>query len=349
MQKATVPWNTKQIHKMMGNGSIIFDNAIQRGFVWDKKRMSLLIDSILRGYPIPPFYTIKDGRTVTTPKGEVSVYDCLDGKQRCNTITKFKNNEFKLTGLDEITLEDGSALDLNGLTYDELPEELRDVFDSYSLTVYFFTDITEEEIVEMMARLNNGKPLGVVENTRIKAKDLSGIQELAKHPLFMDNLSENALNKYHNEDIVIKTYIQLTSDEPCLDNHAVRPVFESLEMTPEIKERLGDIFTKLDAIHAELVNRKQKAIAKKVITKTHLISLTKIIDRSIADGYDIDTMTNMIEQFFVEGSPSTNEEYNAACKDGSNHTNNVITRLSVLDAEYDWYFGGNESENQTEE
>ena len=69
MIKASIPWTCKQVHKMTTNGSLIFDNAIQRGFVWDKNRQSLLIDSILRGFPVPPFYTIKDGRTDTERTG----------------------------------------------------------------------------------------------------------------------------------------------------------------------------------------------------------------------------------------------------------------------------------------
>ena len=135
---------------MVTNESLVFDNAIQRSFVWDNKRSSLLIDSILQKYPIPPFYTIKDGRTVKTAKGNISVFDALDGKQRCTTISMFKNNEIVLTGLQTITLEDDSDFNLNGQTYETLPDELKDEFDSYSLTVYFFTDITYEEIVEIL-------------------------------------------------------------------------------------------------------------------------------------------------------------------------------------------------------
>ena len=45
MTKANISWNINQIVKGMANGTIRFDNAIQRGYVWDKKRASLLIDS----------------------------------------------------------------------------------------------------------------------------------------------------------------------------------------------------------------------------------------------------------------------------------------------------------------
>lgn len=121
MLRAMIPWNCKQIHRMVSNGSLVFDNAIQRGFVWDLDRMSLLIDSLLRDYPIPPFYTIRDGRTVQTAKGTTAVFDALDGRQRCETIAKFMNDGFALQNLEETIIDDdGEEIDLNGKRYSQL-------------------------------------------------------------------------------------------------------------------------------------------------------------------------------------------------------------------------------------
>ena len=238
MIKSSIPWSAKQVAKMAENNSLNFDNAIQRGEVWDVKKKSLFIDSLLRGYPVPPMYTIKTDEKVQTPKGMVSVFDCIDGKQRCTTIAHFKANEFALTGIeDTIVLEDGSEMEINGLTYDELPEELREVFDDYSISVYKFEDITDDEICEMMSRLNNGKALTNVENARIKAKDLAGLIELSKHQLFSDYLTETAIKGYQNEDITIKTYIQFTNTEdPCLDAKRAREVYNNVEFTDKIKK-----------------------------------------------------------------------------------------------------------------
>lgn len=344
MIKASIPWNTKQIHKMVTNNSLVFDNAIQRGYVWDKNRQSLLIDSILRNYPIPPMYTIKDGRTVQTPKGQVAVFDALDGKQRCLTITKFKNNEFALCNIKDIIVDDdGNEVDLNGLTYDDLPESLKDAFDSCSLTVYYFTDITEEEIVEIMSRLNNGKPLSAAENTRIKARDLAGIRRLASHPLFTENFTEKAIDSYQNEDSVIKMYM-ISNGQTSLDNKDVRPVYETLEITPDIENKMNSIFEIIDDIHSRLFDSGEKRTAKKIITRTHLVTLTKIIQRSIDDGHSSEDMTPFLQQFFCEGSPTMDEDYNNACSNGSNHAPNVETRLRVLDKEYDWYFNSNDED-----
>ena len=334
MIKASIPWNTKQVHKMVMNNSLRFDNAIQRGDVWDKNRQSLLIDSILRNYPIPPFYTIKDGRTVKTPKGDVAVFDALDGKQRCLTITKFKNNEFALCNLDDTILdEDGNEVDLNGLTYDELPDSLKDAFDSYSLTVYYFTDITEEEVTEIMSRLNNGKPLTAAENTRIKARDLAGIKKLADHQLFTNYFSEKAINGYQNEDTVIKMYSVLNGMND-LDNKDIKPLYEELEITPAISDRITAILDRIDEIVDNLIGEGEKAVAKKLTTRTHLISIAKVVEASSADGVSVEDMASFFTHFFKKGKPSNNEDYNAASSNGVNHENMVDARLTALDKEY---------------
>ena len=57
----------------------------QRNFVWTLKDQKQLIDSILRGYPLPNFIVSlrKDGS-----------YEMVDGQQRATTISKYVKNEF---------------------------------------------------------------------------------------------------------------------------------------------------------------------------------------------------------------------------------------------------------------
>lgn len=72
LKKANISWNARQLSKMIEKGSITFDSAVQRGFVWDDERKSLLIHSMLEGYPIPPMYAAKDTET--------KILSMLDGK-----------------------------------------------------------------------------------------------------------------------------------------------------------------------------------------------------------------------------------------------------------------------------
>lgn len=338
MTKANITWNAKQVAKMVQNGSLKFDNAVQRGFVWDKKRQTLLIDSILRGYPIPPMYTIKC-ESVKNEKGkEISVYDCLDGKQRCTTIAQFLNDGFALGEMELVEYDNGDETDISGMMFSELDEEFQDRILSYSLTIYYFTEISDDEICEMMARLNNGKSLTAYELSRVKAKDLAGIQEMANHQIF-DDISNKG---YACEDIVVKSYAMLYEEEPCLDTKAIRPLVEQMELGEEEMEVLNGCFALIDTARDIILKddsdpKLNAKIAKKIVTKTHLISLVPVAYDAIYDKKASENeFAEFLQDFFV-GEPSKREDYNEACKSGSNHTQNVKIRNDALMEEWGWF------------
>ena len=52
-------WNVDELIAQNAKGTIDFNVPIQRGYVWDNKRCSLLIHSILLGIPISEFYFSK--------------------------------------------------------------------------------------------------------------------------------------------------------------------------------------------------------------------------------------------------------------------------------------------------
>ncbi len=51
LKKANLDWNARQLCKLVQKKEIKFDNAVQRGLVWDVQRKSLLIHSMLHGLP----------------------------------------------------------------------------------------------------------------------------------------------------------------------------------------------------------------------------------------------------------------------------------------------------------
>ena len=84
---ANVSMTVKELKRRVENHSVTFDNAVQRGLVWDDERKSYLIDSILQGYAIPCLYA---------KRGSNGSFDMLDGKQRSNAIVDFLNNKYAL-------------------------------------------------------------------------------------------------------------------------------------------------------------------------------------------------------------------------------------------------------------
>lgn len=302
LKRLNINWNARQLAKMCANGSITFDNAIQRGYVWDMKRKSLLIESMLLGYPVPPFYAKRD---------ESKVFDMLDGKQRSEAICGYFNNAYALEGVCE---------EYEGKYFNDLSEEDRDELISYSLTVYYFEDITDEEVNEMFYRLNNGKALTAIELTRVKAKSFETIKELARHEIFTVALKESQINKYTNEDIVIKTLVMLVHLKPDLTNKFIRPFIMDVEISPQQAEDIRNALTQIMQIYEVLVGQGNVKAAKKLYTRTHLISMTPLALKAYRENIDALTLAGFVKWFFTPDSRGTSisSVYNTHSGSGAN-------------------------------
>ena len=141
LKKANIQWTGKTLRNQIEKGQVSFDCAVQRNPVWDVSRKSLLIHSMIEGYPIPPFYFSRrtDGK-----------YDALDGQQRSLAIKGYLDSDFSLSeDTPTVSDENGYPVAVAGLEISELPEWIQDNIKYYSLTIYYFEDITEEEIAEL--------------------------------------------------------------------------------------------------------------------------------------------------------------------------------------------------------
>ena len=332
IKKANIQWSAKQLSKMYSNGTITFDNAIQRGFCWDNNRKSLLIHSLIENYPVPAFFASKNENG----------YDMLDGKQRSNAISEYINNQYRLTGIPEVTTEDGETLDINDTSFEELTEEIQDRIKDYSLTIYYFDGIDEEEINNLFFRLNNGKALSSIELIRIKAKSLDIIKSIGSHELFTSTLTASALNKYTNEDLVIKSWAILNTENPSFETKEIRPLVENVDITDEQARQLTQAYTRiLDTykVIKAVEDKEHNKIAKRVITRTHLLSLVPVALQSITDNISIESFVEFVESFFNGKKSATNSEtYNSAAGSGSAKAESVKKRLTAITEAYKTFF-----------
>ena len=84
-EKKNFPRTARDFAKMMEKGTLSFDNAVQRSFVWKNttkdNRMSMLIDTMIRGFCVPPLFCNCIFVDATN-----KVYDFVDGIQRVLTV-----------------------------------------------------------------------------------------------------------------------------------------------------------------------------------------------------------------------------------------------------------------------
>ena len=295
-ERKSFPRMARDLKVMYEKGNLSFDNAVQRSFVWKNtskdNRMSMLIDSMMRGLPVPPMYCNCIFEDVKS-----KIYDFLDGKQRVTTIVKFLKDEFPLVNIPTFEDEEGNEQDFNGLVYSQLPEEVQDTIKTYSLTVYYYENMDQEDAEEMFRRLNNGKSLTAIELTRANAASGDKIRRMASHDLFDLALSEKSLASYANEDVVIKTWVLLYSNKKSFETKYIRPVMKESVITEDQMEEINNIFDEFLSVCKDLQKNKPK-IAKKILGKNHMISIMPIMQKVVSENMDLEVVKEWIVDFF---------------------------------------------------
>lgn len=81
----------------------------QRRLVWDAKKKSRFIESLLMNIPVPPIFLYET---------DLNRYEVMDGQQRLNTILEFYENNLTLEQLETWSV-------LNGRTYSKCPPRIQ--------------------------------------------------------------------------------------------------------------------------------------------------------------------------------------------------------------------------------
>ena len=343
LEGASITWTNKQVAKMIEKETISFDNIVQRGEVWETWRMSELIWSILMNYPIPPIYC---ERGVGSDDNKIKRFDCLDGKQRCTTIYKFLNDKFALTQLKPIPYidEEGNEqiVDVSGRKFSELDEELQDIIKDSTITVKYFDNLNQPKKAEMFRRLNQGKPLSTKTKTLASAKDIEGLLDLGSHKLFEEMLTEKARQNKNQAVIVAKVLTMLNREVEDISfaSKDFNPMIEEVEITTEEKAELVNVFDFIVAIHDELVENKEKDVAKKLYTETHLVSLIPYIKQSMDSGNISEAMFGewLISFFKTENNTDVYSSYMEATSGGVARNASIVARHNALGKSYGEFF-----------
>jgi hypothetical protein len=135
------------LYENFKDGDLILSPDFQRKYIWDKKKASNLIESIVLNIPLPLIFTTE------THEGEEEV---VDGQQRLTTIFSFIDGKFpdgksfKLSRNLKILGEE-----LGGKSYKDLNKNYQKTIKKSTLPVIRITSDSHEDIkFEMFERLN---------------------------------------------------------------------------------------------------------------------------------------------------------------------------------------------------
>ena len=123
------------------SGSLVINREYQRNYIQTAETASAYIESIFLGLIIPEIQVFEDYNT-----GEREI---IDGQQRVLSLLKFYRGEYKLTKLKEFP-------ELNGLYFNDLPQELKNIIKNFQVNVRTFTNSDELYKYIIFERLNTG-------------------------------------------------------------------------------------------------------------------------------------------------------------------------------------------------
>lgn len=209
-KERTLQWICDQYNK----GNISFAHKLQRPIgQWSPKMKSLLIHSLLSGFPVNPIYLVEENQTMYT----------LDGSQRTSTCISYINNEFALSkdtpNIIILSKENGESVskeyEIASKKFKKLDPDVQVTLLACSLEFCTLSDYTDNEVKEMFRRQNAGKPLNGkllrIVNESNEFSDM--IYSLATHP-FMGKIVTKAQRKNGTDrDLIIQTLMLIETNQ----------------------------------------------------------------------------------------------------------------------------------------
>ncbi|MBN2253051.1 MAG: DUF262 domain-containing protein [Kosmotogaceae bacterium] len=136
------PCSVRDFEEWHKKGELELAPKFQRRNVWSPKARSYLIDTIIRGKPIPKIYMRQD----VNPKTRRVTREIVDGQQRLHTVLSFLQDGFPI--LRTHNEEHG------GKRFSELEEETQREILKYEFSVDLLQDMPDQEVYDIFARLN---------------------------------------------------------------------------------------------------------------------------------------------------------------------------------------------------
>ena len=140
-----ITWPVADYCNAYQRNEVRVDRKYQRNAgVWPNRAQAYLIETILRGFPMPKLALHQQ----TDVRSRKTLKFVVDGQQRTNAIVDFFNG--KLTLSNSLELQEA-----RGKTLDGLSEELQDAFLSYPLQFDQFEAADEDVVREYFRRINS--------------------------------------------------------------------------------------------------------------------------------------------------------------------------------------------------
>ena len=225
------PKSLDALIKRIQHGEIDMNTDFQRhADLWDNRKMSRLIESILIRFPLPAFYF---------DASDDNNWLIVDGLQRLSSIRKFAvDKKLRLSGLEFLT-------DLNGKTFDQLHRTYQRRIEECPVTIYMIKPGTPEQVKYSVFRRINTGGLTLnnqeIRNALAKPNDRGLLEELANikySKIMLGDLSK----RMRDQELILRFWAFYQFDYLAVDNKKEMASF--LDRAMEEIKKSDDIYRK---------------------------------------------------------------------------------------------------------
>jgi Protein of unknown function DUF262 len=320
--------NNRTIKNLYKNkDKLRFDLAIQRNEVWTQDQKSMLIHSILYGYPIPP--------VMVAETDDDNIW-FLDGKQRLTTIVSFLSGEWALSKKTPSVF----GHEIKGFKFADLQEDMQDVIYDETITLIKLKGMTEEETDNLFVRWNSGSALSKIELTRAMHSALiEQINHISDLEFFAEDiaLTGKARNRFVDQEIILQIAMLLDEGKDNIKGFGSSQISEYVLRLKDTDQVLSDeLIKKFESIShylnmavADFDHSERTKALKKIHVPMIFFTAQKAIDLKVKPSLFGDFIrTFLITNYSVES------DYGQSCQAGSSKKDNVQIRLYEMDMQF---------------
>jgi hypothetical protein len=136
-------------------GSLVLSPEFQRRPVWQPGAKSYLIDTMVRGFPIPIIF-LRDKRV---PNRIEPIREVVDGQQRLRTVLGFISPDLLPDynpKSDEFTVKRTHNTDMAGKAFNALDQEIQDAILDYEFVAHVLPSVvSDREVIQIFRRMNS--------------------------------------------------------------------------------------------------------------------------------------------------------------------------------------------------
>jgi Protein of unknown function DUF262 len=325
-------------------GEVFVDNSFQRRTVWVLKNKIRLIETILKGFPMPEIYLWAG---LADPESGATNFSIVDGQQRLSAIRDFIAGAYKLDG--KVLDEEPANPSYKDKTFDQLSKEEKQSIWSYNITTRMIPNtINKEEIVEIFLRLNEtDKSLNPQElrNAEFNGLFIKNVEKLADLPFWETYKIFNAAAVRRMGDLQFVSSLLMflrSGIEAEVSQDSINSMYDTynddypdaVKDSKAAKAVLGNI---------EALFKKSPEAAKFFKSQVHLYALFIVIyqQRAQKKPINIPKWVGRLEEFALAYKkakpPAIISAYRAAATEGTQKRSNREDRVKYLKS---WVTGG---------